>query len=158
MDEVLLTINGERHDLWRAVDQDGYLLDILVQSRRNKKAAKKFFRKLRKGLTDVPRVMITDKLTSYGAAKREVLPYVEHCQHRYLNNRANNSHQPTRQAERHMQRCKSSGHAQHSLTAYGPMAQHFRPRRHLCSAPAYRHEIRQRFQTWQEFTGLASAA
>ena len=83
LDEVFLTIHGARHYLWRAVDQDGNILDILVQSRRNKKAAKKFFRKLLKGLTYVPRVIITDKLKSYGAAKQEILPGVEHRQHRY---------------------------------------------------------------------------
>src|SRR4029453_11979281 len=88
LDEGFLTINGERHYLWRAVDQDGNILDILVQSRRNKKAAKKFFRKLLKGLTYVPRVIITDKLKSYGAAKQELLPGVEHRQHRNLNNPA----------------------------------------------------------------------
>ena len=103
-------------------------------------------------------MIITDKLTSYGAAKREVLPSVEHRQNRYLNNRAENSHQPTRQRERRMQRFKSPGHAQRFLAAYGPIAQHFRPRRHLFSAPEYRREMRQRFQTWQEITGLASAA
>jgi putative transposase len=92
---VFLTIHGARHYLWRAVDQDGHVLDILVQSRHNKKAAKKFFRKLLKGLTYVPRVIITDKLKSYGAAKQELLPGVDHRQHRYLNNRAENSHQPT---------------------------------------------------------------
>src|SRR6266571_7657725 len=85
MDEMVLTIQGKKHSLWRAVDQDGNVLDILVQSRRNKKAAKKFFRKLLQGLTYVPRVIITDKLKSYGAAKREILPGVEHRQHRYLN-------------------------------------------------------------------------
>jgi putative transposase len=84
------------------VDQAGNVLDILVQSRRNKQAAKKFFRKLLKGLTYVPRMIITDKLKSSGAAKREILPGVEHRQHRYLNNRAGNSHQPTRQWERRM--------------------------------------------------------
>jgi DDE domain len=78
--------NGKRHYLWRAVDQDDNVLDILVQSRRNKQAAKKFFRKLLKGLTYVPRVVITDKLKSYGAAKREILPGIEHRQSRYLNN------------------------------------------------------------------------
>jgi len=106
LDEVFLTIRGERHYLWRAVDQDGNSLDILVQRRRDKKAAKKFFRKRLKGLTDVPRVMVTDKLQSYGAAKREMLPSVEHRQHRYLNNRAENSHQPIRQQERRMGRFK----------------------------------------------------
>ncbi len=88
LDEVFLKINGKRHYLWRAVDQDGTVLDILVQSRRNKAAAKKFFRKLLKGCQYVPRVIITDKLASYGAAKRAVLPSVEHRQSRYLNNRA----------------------------------------------------------------------
>jgi putative transposase len=81
LDEVFLTIKGKRHYLWRAVDQDGNVLDILVQSRRNKKAAKRFFRKLLKELQYVPRVIITDKLKSYGAAKREILPGVEHRQH-----------------------------------------------------------------------------
>ncbi len=94
MDEVVLTIRGKKHSLWRAVDQDGNVLDILVQSRRNKKAAKRFFRKLLKGLRYVPRVILTDKLKSYAAAKREILPGVEHRQHKGLNNRAENSHQP----------------------------------------------------------------
>jgi putative transposase len=158
LDEVFLTIRGERHYLWRAVDQDGNILDILVQRRRNKKAAKKFFRKLLKGLTYVPRVIITDKLKSYGAAKQEILPGVEHRQHRYLNNRAENSHQPTRQRERRMQQFKSPGHAQRFLAAYGPIASHFRPRRHLLPAPVYRQEMRQRFQAWQEMTGTPLAA
>jgi putative transposase len=158
LDEVFLTINGERHYLWRAVDQAGNVLDILVQSQRDKAAAKKFFRKLLKGLTYVPRVIITDKLKSYGAAKRDILPGVEHRQHRYLNNRAENSHQPTRQRERRMQGFKSPGHAQRFLSAYGPIAQHFRPRRHLLSAPAYRQEMAQRFQMWGEITSTGIAA
>ena len=89
-------IGGEQYYLWRAVDQDGNVLDILVQSRRDKRPAKKFFRQLLKGLAYVPRVVITDKLASYGAARREVLPSVEHRRHKGLNNRAENSHQPTR--------------------------------------------------------------
>ncbi len=112
LDEVFLKINGRTHYLWRTVDQEGNVLDILVQSRRNKGAAKKFFRKLLKGSEYVPRVLITDKLGSYGAAKREMLPGVEHRQSRYLNNRAENSHQPTRKRERVMQRFKSAGHAE----------------------------------------------
>jgi putative transposase len=95
MDEVFLTIKGERHYLWRAGDQDGNILDILVQRRRDKRAAKKFVRKLLKSLSYVPRVIVTDKLKSYAAAKRELLPSVDHRQHRYLNNHAENSHQPT---------------------------------------------------------------
>ena len=106
----------------------------------------------------MPRVIITDKLKSYGAAKREILPGVEHRQHRYLNNRAENSHQPTRQREQRMQRFKSPGHAQQFLAAYGPIAQHFRPRRQHFSAPAYRQEMQSRFQSWQEITSLALAA
>jgi putative transposase len=122
LDEVFLTIRGERHYLWRAVDQDGHILDILVQRRRDKHTAKKFFRKLLKRVTYVPQVIITDKLKSYGAAKREILPGVEHRQHRYLNNRAENSRQPTRQRERRMQRFKSPGQAQRFLAAYDPIA------------------------------------
>jgi putative transposase len=97
LDEMVLTIRGQKHYLWRAVDQEGNVLDILVQSRRNKKAAKRFFRKLLKGLHYVPRVIITDKLKSYGAAKREILPSVEHRQHKRLNNRAENSHPTARE-------------------------------------------------------------
>jgi putative transposase len=158
LDEVFLTIQGERHYLWRAVDQDGQVLDTLVQRRRDKHAAKKFFRKLLKGLTYAPRVLITDKLKSYGAAKRDLLPSIEHRQHRYLNNRAENSHQPTRQRERRMQGFKSPGHAQRFLAAYGSIAQHFRPRRHRFPAPAYRQEMRHRFATWRDIAGLPTAA
>jgi putative transposase len=130
----------QRHYLWRAVDQDVIVRDILVQSRRNKKAAKKFFRKLLKGLQYAPRVVITDKLKSDNAAKREMPPSVEHRQSRALNNRCESSHRPPRQRARRMQGFKSSGHAQRFLAAYGPIAPHFRPRRHLLSASAYRQE------------------
>jgi putative transposase len=158
MDEVFLTIKGERHYLWRAVDQEGNVLDILVQRRRDKRAAKKFLRKLLKGLRYVPRVIITDKLKSYAAAKREILPGVDHRQHRYLNNRAVNSHQPMRQRERHMQGFKFPGHAQRFLAASGPIAQYFRLRRHRLSAPVYRQELQNRFSSWQEITTLPLAA
>ena len=134
------------------------MLDILGQRRRDKRAAKKCFRKLLKGLTYVPRVIITDKLKSYGAAKREILPGVEPRQHRYLKNRAENSHQPTRQRERRRQRFKSPGHAQRFLPAYGPIMQHFRPRRHRFSAPAYRQEMESRFHLWQDITATGLAA
>jgi len=158
LDEVLLTIDGERHDLWRAVDQNGHVLDIWVQRRRDKKAAKKFFRKLLKGCRYVPRVIVTDQLKSSGAAKRELLLSVAHRPHRYLNNRAENSHQPTRRRARRMQGFKSPGHAPRFLSADGPIAQHFRPRRHRLPAHAYRQEMAQRFQIWQEITGTAMAA
>src|ERR671933_1122461 len=100
LDEVFIRIRGKLHYLWRAVDQDGEILDILVQSRRSATAAKRFFRKLLKGLRYVPRVIVTDKLKSYAAAQCEILPSVEHRQSRYLNNRAENSHRPTRRRER----------------------------------------------------------
>ena len=158
LDEVFLPINGERQYLWSAVDQDGNVLDILVQRRRDKHAAKKFFRKLLKGLTYVPRVIITDQLKSYGAAKREILSGVEHRQHRYLNNRAENSHQPTRQRERTMRRFTSAGHAQRFLSAHGPILSHFRPRRHRLRARDYRQEMAYRRHIWREITATETAA
>lgn len=133
-----MKINGKTSYLWRAVDKDGNVLDILVQSRRNKRAARKFFRKLLKGLQYVPRVIITEKLTSYAAAKKEMMPSVEHRQHKGLNNRAENSHQPTKQRERTMQRFKSPGHAQRFLSTFEPILAHFRPRRHRLHATEYR--------------------
>ena len=157
-DEVFLKINGKRQYLWRAVDQHGNILDILVQSRRNKAAAKTFFRKFLKGCTYVPRVLITDKLASYGAAKREVLPSVEHRQSRYLNNRAENSHQPTRKRERVMQRFKSAGHAQRFLSAFGPIRDHFCPRRHRLKAQEYRAHRTAQFEVWNEVTGIQVTA
>jgi putative transposase len=140
------------------VDQDDNVLDILVQSRRNKHAAKKCFRKLLKGLRYVPRVIITDKLKSYGAAKRDILPRVEHRQSRSLNNRCENSHRPTRQREHRMQGFKSPGHAQRFLSAFGPIGQHVRPRRHRLSASAHREEMRKRFESWADITGTKRAA
>ena len=112
LDEVFLTINGRRHYLWRAVDQDGNVLDILVQPRRDAKAAKRFFRKLLKRQCASPRVLVTEKLRSHQAAHRALMPSVEHRLSRYLNNRAENSHQPTRQRERAMKRFRTPGAAQ----------------------------------------------
>jgi putative transposase len=157
LDEVFLTIHGKRHSLWRAVDQDGHVLDILVQGRRTTHAANKFFRKLRKGLPYVPRVIITDKLKSDGAAKREILPGVAHRQRRSLNNRCEHSHRPPRQREYRMQGFTSAGHAPRFLSAYGPIAQHCRPRRHLWSAAAYRQEMKNRFASWAEIAGTERA-
>jgi putative transposase len=107
LDEVYIKIAGKTHYLWRAVDQHGIVLDILVTSQRDTRAATRFFRKLLKGLEYVPRVLVTDKLASYGAARRRVLRSVEHRQSKYLNNRAENSHQPTRARERAMKRFAS---------------------------------------------------
>src|SRR4029453_9393948 len=116
-----------------------------------------FFRTLLKGLQDVPRVLITEKLKSYGAAKRERLPGGEHRQVRYPTNRCEFSHRPTRQREYRMQRLKSAGHAQRFLSAYGPIAQHFRPRRPLLSASAYREEMHNHFESWAEIMGTKRA-
>jgi putative transposase len=150
LDEVFLKINGRVHYLWRAVDQDGDVLDILVQSRRNKRAAKKFFRKLLKGLQYVPRVLITDRLMSYSAAQTEVLPSVEHRQDKGQNNRAENSHQPTRLRERVMRRFKSAGQAQRFLSVFGIIGSHFRPGRHLYSRAGYQEVMESRFAAWRE--------
>jgi putative transposase len=158
LDEVILKINGRLHYLWRAVDQDGDVLDILVQSRRDKKAAKKFFRKLLKGLRYVPRVIITDKLKSYRAAMAEVMPRVAHLHQKYQNNRAENSHQPTRLRERIMRRFKSSGHAQRFLSAFGIIISHFRVGRHLYRACGYREVMKSRFALWQEVTCVEAIA
>ncbi len=130
-------MNGRVHCLWRAVDRDGDVLDILVQSRRDKKAAKKFFRKLLKGLQYVPRLIITDQLRSYSAAKAEIMPSVQHCRDKWQNNRCENSHQPTRLREHVMRRFKSVGQAQRFLSAFGVIGSHFRPGRHLYSRAGY---------------------
>ena len=157
LDEVFVKINGTIHYLWRAVDQDGNVLDILVQPRRNALAAKKFFRKLLKGLQYVPRVLVTDKLGSYQVAHRESMPSVQHRRSKYLNNRAENSHQPTRVRERVMKRFASPGQAQRFLFAFSHIREHFRPRRHLVSAPQWRTEMADRFAVWDEIITAAAA-
>ncbi|MEU6523652.1 IS6 family transposase [Streptomyces sp. NPDC046924] len=118
LDEVFVKINGELTYLWRAVDQSGNALDILVQNRRDKAAARRFFRRLLNGIGSVPRVIVTDRLRSYSAAHREVMPSVEHRSHKGLNNRAENSHRPTRQRERAMKGFRSVGAAQRLLSAF----------------------------------------
>lgn len=107
LDEVVISIGGKKHWLWRAVDQDGFVLEVLVQSRANAKSANRLMRMLLKGLGRSPCVVITDKLRSYSAAKQAG---VEHCSHKGLNNRAENSHQPVRRRERIMKRFKSKRH------------------------------------------------
>jgi hypothetical protein len=130
---------GVKHWLWRAVDQAGVVLDVLVQRRRNKQAAKRLLRKLLKRQMRPPRVMITDKLASYGAAKREVMPGVEHRQHKGLNNRAENSHQPTRRRERQMKQFKSAGQAQRFLSAHDQINNLFHLRRDQVNSSNRRH-------------------
>ncbi|MFF8103448.1 IS6 family transposase [Streptomyces sp. NPDC016640] len=155
LDEVFVRVNGEQRYLWRAVGQDGNVLGILVQNRRDTAAARRFFRKLLKKTCSVPRVVVTDKLRSYDAAHREVMPSVEHRSHKGLNNRAENSHQPTRQRERAMKGFRSVGGTQQFLSAFNGISPHFRPRRHLMSTPGYRAEMAIRFAIWDQITGAA---
>ncbi|MFD0229848.1 IS6 family transposase [Streptomyces hirsutus] len=155
LDEVFIKINGKQKYLWRAVDQDGMVLDILVQSRRGTAAARRFFRTLLTKTGEVPRVIVTDKLRSYGVAHREVMPSVEHRSHKGLNNRAENSHQPTRQRERAMKGFRSVGAAQRFLSAFSGISPHFRPRRHLMTGTQHRAEMTVRFAIWNQVTGAA---
>jgi putative transposase len=158
VDEVRLKMNRRRYWLWRAVDQEGMVLDILVQERRNRKAAEAFLRRVVDGCGCRPRVVVTDKLASYPPAVRQVLPGVEHRRHKRLNNRAENSHRPTRRRERAMQRFKSAEQAQRFLAAFEPIRGHFCPRRHLLPAARYREVLAARFYAWQQVTGLAVSA
>ncbi len=152
LDEVVVSIQGKRRYLWRAVDQDGDLIEILVQDRKDTRAAKRFFRKALRSQFSVPIEITTDKLGSYAAAKREVMPSVPHCQDQYANNRAEVSHEPTREQERQMRGFRSDGHAQRFLSVHGQVNNLFRLGRHLLRAKNYR-ELRSRaFLTWSEVT------
>ncbi len=157
LDEVVISIAGQKHWLWRAVDQNGVVLDILVQSRRNATAAKRLLRKLLKKQGAAPRVMITDKLASYTTARRSLMPSVEHRQHRGLNNGAENSHQPTRRRERIMKRFKSVGQAQRFLSIHDQVANLFhRPAK--VSAADHRSCQAKAFLIWSEVVGIAAGA
>jgi putative transposase len=158
LDEVVLKIAGTTHWLWRAVDQHGVVLDVLVQSRRDARSARHLLRKLLKRQGRVPRVLITDKLASYTAAKRDLMPAVEHRRHKGLNNRAENSHQPTRRRERQMKRFKSPGQAQRFLSAHEPINNLFRLRRDHIIADQFRTARARAFEIWAEITGSRAAA
>ena len=158
LNEVFLKINGEQVYLLRAVDQEGEVRDIPVQKRRNANAAKRFFRKLLKGLCFVPRVIVTDKLASYRVAHAGGMPHVQHLRGRRLNNRAVNSHQPTREREHRMRRFKSIRHAQRFLSVHGTLANHFRAGRHQLVACSYRTPMQHQFATWKEVTGSPALA
>ncbi len=155
LDEVFLKMNGVQHYLWRAVDQNGVVIDILVQPRRDRWAALRFFHKLLHTAGTPPRVIVTDKLRSYAAAKRLIWPNVTHRQSRYLNNRAENSHQPTRVRERQMKRFRSPQQAQRFLSVFESINSQFRMRRHLLSATRHRQLLRQVFQLWGETARVA---
>ncbi len=150
LDELFVNIQGRRHYLWRAVDQDGDVIDILVQRHRNARAAKRFFRKLLKGQGSEPRRLVTDKLRSYGAAHRSVMPSVVHDTRRYANNRAEVSHQPTRQRERQMRRFRSPAQAQRFLSVHGAVRNLFNLSRHRLRSANYRVLRQLAFTTWRE--------
>ena len=154
---MFIRINGTQQYLWRAVDQHGVVLDILVQSRRNAKAARRFFRKLRKGVQGVPRVLVTDKLASYGCAHRVLMRSVTHRQSRYLNNRAENSHQRTRVREKVMKRFTSPRQAQRFLFSVSHIHGHFCLPRHKLSTQHWRAEMTDRFTTWNTVTSSTAA-
>jgi putative transposase len=148
LDEVFIKINGVLHYLWRAVDQDGDEIDILVQKRKDKHAAKRFVKQLLKGQQCAPIKIVTDKLRSYSAAKNELIPGVEHSTQRYENNRCELSHQPGRQQERQMRKFKSQGQAQRFLFCHGVVNNLFRLGRHSMTASNYRVFRDRAFVEW----------
>ena len=150
LDEVFVTINGHRYYLWRAVDSEGMVLDIMLQTRRNAKAAKRFFEAVLGTTTTRPRVIVTDGLRSYNIMSRVLLPDVEHRRSKYLNNRAENSHQPTRRRERRMQRFKSTQQAQLFLSIFDVLYHYFHPKKHKLKADAYRNQLDLRHDTWSQ--------
>jgi putative transposase len=157
-DEVQLKIKGKKHWLWRAVDKHGVVLDILVQDRRDQQAAEAFLRRVLAAAGAEPRVIVTDKLASYVPAIRRVLPHTEHRRHKRLNNRAENSHQPTRQRERQMRRFKSAAQAQRFLGPFGAVGDHFRVGRYHAAAPVRRALMIERLGTWREAVRLPEGA
>ena len=152
LDEVFVKIMGKRHYLWRAVDQEGDVVDILLTRHRNASAAKRFFRRLLKGQGTMPWRLVTDKLRSYVSAHRNMMPSVDHCTARYANNRAELSHQPTRQRERQMRRFKSAGHAESFLSVHGVVRNLFRIGRQFMSAEQYRLLRERSFKAWHSAT------
>ncbi|CUX65020.1 IS6 family transposase [Agrobacterium salinitolerans] len=156
LDEVVISIAGRKHRLWRAVDQDGYVLDEIVQSRRDTKAAKRLLIRLLKKTGMPPRRIVTDKLRSYGAARRDIMPTVEHRSHKGLNNRAENSHLPLRKRERTMQGFRSAGGLQRFISIFSALRNLFVTPRHNRSALAtHIHRIRA-IAHWKAVTGAVA--
>jgi len=149
---LFVKIQGQQLYLWRAVDQDGDVLEILVTKRRNKQAAKRFFRKVLKNQGEVPWRLVTDKHKSYSAAHREVFPSVEHRTGQYENNRAEVSHQHTREQEKQMRRFKSIAQAQRFLNVHGQVQNLFRVGRNHLKAVHHRLLRDRAFTDWREIT------
>ena len=145
-----MKIGGKQRYLWRAVDQDGEVVDVFLQDRRDGKAAKRFFKRLLRSHQAEPRKIVTDKLRSYGVAHRELMPDVIHDTSQYANNRAELSHQPTRVRERGMRRFKSMGQAQRFLGVHAAVYSLFNLGRHLVSAEHYRCLRKSAFGLWTE--------
>ena len=148
IDEIFVKINGKQQYLWRAVDQEGDVIDVFLQSRRDGAAAKRFFKRLLRIQCEAPRQIVTDKLRSYGVAHRELMPNTTHNTARYANNRAELSHQPTRVRERGMRRFKSTAQAQRFLTIHAAVYNLFNLGRHLVSAEHYRELRTDAFGQW----------
>ncbi|NVO56997.1 IS6 family transposase [Rhodobacteraceae bacterium B1Z28] len=157
LDEVVVSIRGCKHWVWRAVDQEGFVLDVLVQARRDRKAALRLMRKLLKRQGHPPRVLITDKLRSYPAAKREIMPGVEHRSHKGLNNRAENSHQRIRRRERVMKRFKSPRHLQRFISIHDPIANLFHLPRHEMTSSEFRELRTAAMDAWRKIARLQPA-
>jgi len=155
LDEVVISIAGKTHWLWRAVDQDGYVLDEIVQTRRNTKAAKRVLTRLLKKQGLAPKRIITDKLRSYGAARQQVMPAVEHRAHKGLNNRAENSHIPLRKRERMMQHFRSAGALQRFVSIFSTMRNLFVPPRSKRTAFGIHLHRLQAFAQWNAVTAAA---
>ena len=158
LDEVVVSIGGKKHWLWRAVDQDGYVLDEIVQARRDTKAAGRLLRRLLKKQGCPPRRMITDKLGSYAAARRQIMPAVEHRSHKGLNNRAENSHVPLRKRERAMQGFRSPGGLQRFTTVHSAVRNPFvQPRSHRSALSNRLHRLDAMAQ-WKAVAGITASA
>ena len=154
IDEVFVKIQGRQQYLWRAVDQDGEVVDVFLQARRDGKAAKRFFKRLLKNHQGEPRKIVTDKLRSYGVAHRELIPDTIHDTTQYANNRAEVSHQPTRVRERGMRRFKSTQRAQRFLSIHAMVYNLFNLGRHLISAEHYRLLRQRAFMSWKEAAAI----
>ena len=161
MDEMFVTLRGEPYLLWRAVDERSAELDVLVQKRRDKAAAKRFVRRVLRS-NPVPRKIVTDQLRSYPAAKADI-PELAHVKHVFVkaaarvNNRAENSHQPTRRRERQMCGFRDARRTQAFLSCFGPIRQYFALPRHQMNAAWHRAVLKQRFATWHGWTVTGAA-